>query len=75
MYTLKFVGITASSPISIHEHVYSFIPVYGKPRMAYFNFKNWITETEQDKSIKFTVSLITINGNLSPNFLLCKTTL
>ena len=41
-------------------------------RFAFFNFKQWVAETEQTTNLKFTASLIDVLGKAKAEFFLCK---
>ena len=71
-YTLKYVGRSLKSPIQLHEHIYTFVSIEKDARYCYFNFKNWLQETESEKNLRFTVSMINVFGSVNPTFRVCK---
>ena len=71
-YTIKFNGRRKSEGIELNEHVYGFIAL-KEQRFAYFNFKKWISETEMNTNIKFTVSTLEVLGKVDLEFRICKT--
>lgn len=74
-FTFKYSARKYNSPVEMNEHVYSFIPVEGRSRFAWFNFRHWASETDQSANLRFTTSVIEVAGIITPTFYICKSTL
>ena len=73
-FSFKYSARKYNSPVEMNEHVYSFIPIEGGSRFAWFNFKHWASETDKSANLRFTTSVIEVSGIITPTFLVCKST-